>query len=82
MAGACRDHERLRFDYRTHSGTAGRRSVEPHRPVHDRRRWYLVTWDVDRDARRTFRARYRPTRRSRHESRAVSARRPGDTGHG
>jgi predicted DNA-binding transcriptional regulator YafY len=55
IASACRDHERLRFDYRAHSGTASRRSVEPYRLVNDRRRWYLVAWDVDRDAWRTFR---------------------------
>ena len=54
IASACRDHERLRFDYRTHSG-AGQRSVEPYRLINDRRRWYLVAWDVDRDAWRTFR---------------------------
>ena len=56
IASACRDHERLRFDYRTHSGTASRRSVEPYRLVNDRRRWYLVAWDADRDDWRTFRA--------------------------
>ena len=55
IAGACRDHERLRFGYRAHSGTASRRSVEPYRLVHDRGRWYLVAWDADRDAWRTFR---------------------------
>jgi predicted DNA-binding transcriptional regulator YafY len=55
IAGACRDHERLRFDYRTHSGATGRRSVEPYRLVNDRRRWYLVAWDLDRDDWRTFR---------------------------
>ncbi|GLX09634.1 YafY family protein [Microbispora sp. NBRC 16548] len=55
IASACRDHERLRFDYRAHSGAAGRRSVEPYRLVNDRRRWYLVAWDLDRDAWRTFR---------------------------
>ncbi len=55
IASACRDHERLRFDYRAHSGTASRRSVEPYRLVNDRRRWYLVAWDTDRDAWRTFR---------------------------
>lgn len=55
IASACRDHERLRFDYQMHSGTAGRRSVEPYRLVNDRRRWYLVAWDPDRDAWRTFR---------------------------
>src|SRR5712672_1129176 len=55
IASACRDHERLRFDYQAHSGAASRRSVEPYRLVNDRRRWYLVAWDVDRDAWRTFR---------------------------
>ncbi len=56
IASACRDHERLRFDYRAHSGAASRRSVEPYRLVNDRRRWYLVAWHTDRDAWRTFRA--------------------------
>jgi predicted DNA-binding transcriptional regulator YafY len=55
IASACRDHERLRFDYRTHSCAGNRRSVEPYRLVHDRRRWYLLAWDTDRDAWRTFR---------------------------
>jgi predicted DNA-binding transcriptional regulator YafY len=55
IAGGCRDHERLRFDYRSHSGTASRRTVEPYRLLNDRRRWYLVAWDVDRDDWRTFR---------------------------
>jgi len=55
IASACRDHERLRFDYRAHSGAPSRRSVEPYRLVNDRRRWYLVAWDTDRNAWRTFR---------------------------
>jgi predicted DNA-binding transcriptional regulator YafY len=55
IASACRDQERLRFDYRTHSGAAGLRSVEPYRLVNNRRRWYLVAWDLDRDDWRTFR---------------------------
>src|SRR5215475_4349332 len=42
IAGACRDHERLRFDYRTHAGATGRRLVEPYRLVLERQRWYLV----------------------------------------
>jgi predicted DNA-binding transcriptional regulator YafY len=56
IAGACRDRQRLRFDYRDHDGSASVRSVEPHRLVHDRGRWYLVAWDVDRQDWRTFRA--------------------------
>ena len=55
IASACRDHERLRFDYRAHSGAASRRSVEPYRLVNDRQRWYLVAWDTERHAWRTFR---------------------------
>jgi predicted DNA-binding transcriptional regulator YafY len=55
IASACRDHERLRFEYQAHSGATSRRSVEPHRLLNDRRRWYLLAWDVDRDAWRTFR---------------------------
>jgi predicted DNA-binding transcriptional regulator YafY len=55
IAGCCRDHQRLRFDYRAHSGSASRRTVEPYRLVNDRRRWYLVAWDIDRDDWRTFR---------------------------
>ncbi len=52
---ACRDRERLRFDYRSHDGTASRRDVEPYRLVNWGRRWYLVAWDVQRDAWRTYR---------------------------
>lgn len=29
--------------------------MEPYRLVNDRRRWYLVAWDLDREAWRTFR---------------------------
>ncbi|MEV6327223.1 YafY family protein [Streptomyces sp. NPDC051909] len=56
LANACRDAERLRFEYRDHSGAATRRTVEPHRLVCSERRWYLVAWDVDRADWRTFRA--------------------------
>jgi predicted DNA-binding transcriptional regulator YafY len=55
IAGACRDHERLRFVYRGHDRPATRRLVEPHRLVHNGRRWYLVAWDVNRGDWRTFR---------------------------
>ncbi|WP_377270174.1 helix-turn-helix transcriptional regulator [Peterkaempfera sp. SMS 1(5)a] len=55
LAGVCRDRERLRFEYRSHDGTATRRMVEPHRVVSWGRRWYLVAWDVERDDWRTFR---------------------------
>lgn len=55
LAGACRDHERLRFDYRSHEGTESVRVVEPYRLVNWGRRWYLLAWDVDRADWRTFR---------------------------
>jgi predicted DNA-binding transcriptional regulator YafY len=55
VAAACRDHHRLRFDYRNHDGTATMRTTEPHRLVHTGPRWYLVAWDLDRDDWRTFR---------------------------
>ena len=55
VATACRDRERLRFDYRDHDGVAGVRIVEPHRLVCWGRRWYLVAWDVERQDWRTFR---------------------------
>lgn len=55
IATACRDSERLRFDYRNHAGETSRRDTEPHRMVHDGRRWYLVAWDRQRAAWRTFR---------------------------
>jgi predicted DNA-binding transcriptional regulator YafY len=55
LVAACRDHERLRFDYQDHSGTASRRDVEPYRLVNWGRRWYLVAFDVDRGDWRTYR---------------------------
>ena len=56
VAGACRDHEQLRFDYLTRGGEASARRVEPHRLVYTGRRWYLLAWDRDREDWRTFRA--------------------------
>jgi predicted DNA-binding transcriptional regulator YafY len=55
LAAACRDHERLRFDYQSHDGTATVRTVEPHRLVTWGRKWYLVAWDTERGDWRTFR---------------------------
>ncbi|HET6312173.1 MAG TPA: YafY family protein [Candidatus Nitrosotalea sp.] len=55
IAAACRDAEVLRIDYRKHDGTESTRSVEPYRMVHLGRRWYLVAFDRDRRAWRTFR---------------------------
>ncbi|WP_214320282.1 helix-turn-helix transcriptional regulator [Nonomuraea sediminis] len=55
IANAARDHERLRFDYTGHDGTASVRDVEPHRLAHLRGRWYLVGWDAERKDWRTYR---------------------------
>lgn len=55
IVAACRDHERIRFDYQTHDTTNSRRDVEPYRLVNWGRRWYLVAWDVERGDWRTFR---------------------------
>jgi predicted DNA-binding transcriptional regulator YafY len=56
LAAACRDGRELRFDYSNHDGAASARTVEPHRLVHARGRWYLVAWDTGRAAWRMFRA--------------------------
>jgi predicted DNA-binding transcriptional regulator YafY len=55
IATACRDHERLRFAYRSRDGAESRREVEPHSLVNLGRRWYLVAWDRGREDWRTFR---------------------------
>ncbi|GLU48316.1 helix-turn-helix transcriptional regulator [Nocardiopsis ansamitocini] len=55
VAAACRDNERLRFDYLDHDGAASTREVEPHRLVHAHRRWYLAAWDTARQDWRSFR---------------------------
>lgn len=55
VTAACRNRERLRFDYRAHDGTASLREVEPYRLVAWGRRWYLVAWDTGRGDWRTFR---------------------------
>jgi len=54
VAAACRDHEELEFSYAGKRGPSARR-VEPYGLVHTGYRWYLVAWDVDADAWRTFR---------------------------
>lgn len=55
IAGACRDHEGIRFSYQDRSGSPSSRAVEPHRLVHTGYRWYLVAWDIAREDWRTFR---------------------------
>ena len=55
VATAVRDQQQLYADYRSHSGSETRRVLEPHRIVHSGRQWYLVAWDTERSAWRTFR---------------------------
>lgn len=55
LALACRDHERIRFDYIAADGSESQRVVEPHSLVPRGRHWFLVCWDVRRDDWRTFR---------------------------
>ncbi|CAN5897904.1 WYL domain-containing protein [soil metagenome] len=55
VAAACRDSERLRFDYRTRDGEESLRTVEPQRMVQTGSRWYLLAWDLARDDWRIFR---------------------------
>ena len=55
VAQACRDRERLRFDYRNFEGGESERHVEPHQVVSLHQRWYLLAFDRDRDDWRTFR---------------------------
>jgi predicted DNA-binding transcriptional regulator YafY len=52
---ACRDSERVRFDYTSASGEHTQREVEPHRLVVLDRRWYLVAYDLTRQDWRSFR---------------------------
>lgn len=55
IAQTCRDTERLRFSYTARTKEQTTRLVEPHRLVSMGRRWYLVAFDTDRAAWRTFR---------------------------
>ncbi|WP_067677071.1 helix-turn-helix transcriptional regulator [Nocardia miyunensis] len=55
LAQACRDTERLEFDYLAADGKASARHVEPLRLVSARRRWYLICYDLDRHDWRSFR---------------------------
>jgi predicted DNA-binding transcriptional regulator YafY len=55
LAGACRDHEGLRFNYKNRTDVSSTRVVEPYRLVHTGYRWYLVAWDNGRKDWRTFR---------------------------
>jgi predicted DNA-binding transcriptional regulator YafY len=55
VAQACRDAERLQFDYADRDAYSSERRVEPYRLVLLGRRWYLIAWDLDRQNWRSFR---------------------------
>lgn len=55
VARTIRKRERLRCTYVDSEGRVTERHIEPTRLVHTGRRWYLVSFDLDRDDWRTFR---------------------------
>jgi predicted DNA-binding transcriptional regulator YafY len=55
IAAACRDHLKLRIDYRDRAGNVTSRAIEPMRLAHTGRLWYLVAFDPQRKDWRTFR---------------------------
>ena len=56
LASACRDHRLVTLNYLDRKGKGSTRTVEPLRLAHTgNRRWYLVAWDLSRDAWRTLR---------------------------
>ncbi|MDF2509523.1 MAG: birA4 [Microbacterium sp.] len=56
LAAAAANRERIRMEYLRRDGERGPRHVEPQRLVTTRARWYVVAFDIERDAWRTFRA--------------------------
>jgi len=55
LAKATRDRLRIEFGYDARDGVASVRRVEPYQLVATGRRWYLMAYDLDREAWRTFR---------------------------
>ncbi|GAB2696241.1 helix-turn-helix transcriptional regulator [Nocardia thraciensis] len=55
LAAAATNRERVRFTYRDAAGNDSRRHVEPIGLAVAGRRWYMVAYDLDRDAWRSFR---------------------------
>ena len=55
LAVACSERLVTRFRYADRGGAVSERTVEPFRLVHVGQRFYLVAWDVSKDAWRTFR---------------------------
>jgi predicted DNA-binding transcriptional regulator YafY len=56
ISAAVHAHEILRFDYGSDRTDRPARRTEPHHLITWDGRWYLIAWDLDRDAWRTFRA--------------------------
>jgi len=56
LAAAVSNRERVRLRYRDAAGAESRRHVEPIGIAAAGRRWYLVAYDLERDAWRSFRA--------------------------
>lgn len=54
-SSAIRTGHRIRFAYRSHSGAASRREIEPYALLHVDGRWYLIGHCMSRRALRTFR---------------------------
>jgi predicted DNA-binding transcriptional regulator YafY len=54
-SSAIRTGRRIRFAYRSHSGAASRRQIEPYAVMHTDGRWYLIGHCLSRKAMRTFR---------------------------
>jgi predicted DNA-binding transcriptional regulator YafY len=55
IASACRDHIKVKLNYKDRDGKGSSRTLEPLRLVHAGSRWYLVAWDTQREDWRTFR---------------------------
>jgi predicted DNA-binding transcriptional regulator YafY len=55
LAGCCRNHEIVAFDYQSRQGTTTSRRVEPHQLLTLTWRWYLLAFDPSRDDWRIFR---------------------------
>ncbi|MFF2555559.1 helix-turn-helix transcriptional regulator [Nocardia sp. NPDC058058] len=55
LAATVTNRERVRFTYRDAAGTETRRNIEPNGLATAHRRWYLVGFDMDREAWRSFR---------------------------
>jgi predicted DNA-binding transcriptional regulator YafY len=55
LAVGCRDQHELSFRYSDSQARETERTIEPHGLVYYDTRWYLVAWDLMREAFRTFR---------------------------